>query len=152
MLKWVIAIAVIISGSILGFMYYQLGQYSTEVEVTTPLPSISTIRIVDGYKDGIHRLSGVVKLPHSCYSVAATTVVDHEVDPIGVSIVLRSKDNILDQPVCAQIRTRYPFEVLVEAQKDVAIKLVLDGEELPTAVTQTDWQSPAGNVVNIDPL
>lgn len=149
MTKWIVFFALIVSGSILGYMFYSLQQNSIEAEGPAPSVSIGAIRIVDGFKDGIHRLSGTVKLPHSCYSVKTDSIVDAN-DASKVILTLTSRDNMLDQSVCAKIRTRYPFETIIEAQKDITIRLVLDGAEFPVVVAQTDWQNPSGSIINTD--
>ena len=146
MTKWIVLIAFVISGSILGVMYYQLGKLSTE-SGSESAQNPNAVHIVDGYKDGFHRLSGVIKLPHSCYSIKADSSVKFDAhDDVTVSIV--SKNNLLDQAVCANIRTRYPFETIVEGPKVITVHLVVDGVEVPTVVSQVDWLNPAGNVVN----
>lgn len=150
-MKWVIIITIIFSGSILGYMYYEMEKISAGNAQLSVVPNPNSVRIVDGYRDGIHRLSGTVKLPHSCYSVKTDTVIDKD-DHSKVTIILTSKDNILDQPVCAQIRTRYPFETIVETQQAISVQLILDDVELPVIVNQTDWMDPSGNIINETPL
>lgn len=149
MIKWLILFTVLVSGSILGYMYYEMNKISSGGPRAIVIQDPNAIRIVDGWKDGIHRLSGTIKLPHSCYSVKTDSSIDRN-DPSKVTLAITSKDNILDQPICAKIRTRYPFETIVETQKEITIFLSVDGASIPVIVSQTDWQNPSGNIINTD--
>lgn len=147
MTKWIILLAFILSGSILGFMYIQVNKTPTSDSTADAVQDLNAVRVVDGYKDGFHRLSGMIKLPHSCYSLKTDATVRFDaLDDVTITIV--TKDNILDQAVCANIVTRYPFQTIVEAPKTITLHLVVDGVEVPTIVSHVDWQNPTGDVVN----
>jgi hypothetical protein len=147
MTKWIILFAVLLSGSILGFMYVQINRTPTGDSTDAAVQDLNAVRVVDGYKDGFHRLSGTIRLPHSCYSLKTDASVRFDaLDDVTITII--TKDNILGQAVCANIVTRYPFQTIVEAPKVITLHLIVDGVEVPTIVEHVDWQNPSGNVVN----
>ena len=146
MFKWTLAVVVIISTAILGYMYYQLEQISGTPEITVTPPT-NAVRIIDAFSDGIHRYSGSVRLAHSCYAVDQTIGTDPK-NPNTVIITLISKDKMLDQKLCAQIPTSYPFEEVYEGPPETQVKLLLDERELPVRLVKTAWQSPSGDIIN----
>ncbi len=141
-------IVLIISGGILGYMYVQLEQGDNSVATSTaPIAERKSVRIFDGYNDGVHRYDGQIRLPHSCYSVSISIKPDPE-DAHTAIITLVTKDNMLDLTLCVQIPTAYPFEEVYDAPADTAIRLMLNGKELPVHVIKTNWVSPKGNILN----
>lgn len=143
-----VLIVFIISGGILGYMYVQLEQGDNSVATTTaPIAERKSVRIFDGYNDGVHRYDGQIRLPHSCYSVSISIKPDPE-DAHTVIIALVTKDNMLDLTLCVQIPTTYPFEEVYDAPADTGVRLTLNGSELPVHVMKTSWINPKGNTVN----
>ena len=147
MIKWILTIVILISSAILGYMYVELEQISSTPEII-PIPTTNTVRIVDAYSDGVHRFTGQVRLGHSCYSLDTAVHADPK-DPNVVIITLTSKDKMLDQKLCAQIPTAYPFEEVFEGPSTMTARLVLDEKELPVRLIKTAWQSPGGDVTNL---
>ena len=147
-MKWVIAFAIVISVGIMGYFYVGLMQDTKvpPVAVSTATTSRS-IAIYHAFKDGEHRFSGQIKLPHSCFALDAGAVHD----PKNASIViidLKVKDKMLDQAICAQIPTNYPFQVIADGPLDTVIRANLNGEELGVRLTETEWQSSVGTYIN----
>ncbi len=147
MMKWIVIFAVLISGGILGYMYYQLELVPASTENIPPPPVTNSIRIYDAFNDGVHRYDGQIRLPHSCFSLKINIAPDPKDSRIAV-IALVTKDNMLDLKLCAQITTSYPFEEVYDAPGDTAVRLTLNGEELPVRLVKTAWQNPKGAVVN----
>ena len=148
MLKWMALIVVIISGGILGYMYVQLEEGDSSIATsTTTIADRKSVRIFDGYDDGVHRYDGQIRLPHSCYSVSISIKPDPD-EPHAAIITLLATDKMLDLTLCAKITTTYPFEEVYDAPADTAIRLMLNGKELPVHVIKTNWVNPKGNTVN----
>lgn len=147
-MKWVFITAIIISSGILVYFYEEINK----TPATPTIASISTstsarsIQIIHAFKDGEHRFSGSVRLSHSCYTLDAEAKHDPK-DISNITIELRTKDNLLDQPVCAQIPTNYPFEVLAEAPEDIMLEVHLNNENIVVHEKKVDWQSSA-NYIN----
>ena len=143
-----VLVVFIISGGILGYMYTQLEQSDGSVATSTaPIADSKAVRIFDGYNDGVHRYDGQIRLPHSCYSVAISIKPDSEF-PGTVIIYLVTTDKMLDLTLCAQLPTVYPFEEVYDAPADTAVRLMLNGRELPIHVIKTNWVNPRGNILN----
>ncbi len=138
----------IISGGILGYMYVQLQQSDSSVATTTPpIANSKSVRIFDGFNDGVHRYDGQIRLPHSCYSVGISMKPDTD-NPATAIISLVATDKMLDLSLCAQIPTTYPFEEVYDAPADTAVRLMLNGKELPVHVVKTTWVNPKGDILN----
>lgn len=141
-MKWVIAFTIVITAGIMGYFYVELMK-NEGVEVapisatTTPTRSID---IVHAFKDGEHRLSGHIKLSHSCYAVDAEAVHDAK-EPNVVNIVITVKDRMLDESICAQLPTNYPFQILAEAPEDIEIRAQINDEDVGVKLINTEWQS-----------
>ena len=147
MMKWIALIVIIISGSILAYLYMELDKVRSG-EISAPIAELeNTIHIVHSYKDGIHRYAGQIKLPHSCYSVDAEAVIPLN-DPSIINITLRTKDNLLSEKICSSIRTRYPFEVIADAPANAIVSLTLDGTVQPIKIVETNWQDSRGTQYN----
>lgn len=139
MTKWIAAIVLIISGSILGYLYVELNKVESGTAQLPPPEAENTVRVVHSYKDGVHRYAGQIKLPHSCYAVGAEAVIPFE-EPSKVTIALITKDNLLSEKICSSIRTRYPFEVIADAPENAVVTLTQDGVVQPIKIIETNWQ------------
>lgn len=144
--KWIALCVLIFSCSILGYFYVELENTRSESFVTPP-PVSSAIRVVHSYKDGVHRYTGTVKLPHSCYGLTPDENPTSQKDPEKFVIILISTDRLLEQRLCAKISTRYPFEVITDAPEHIITALTLDGVEMPIHLVETMWQNPKGTTV-----
>jgi len=155
--KWIAFIVLLISGSLLGYFYYELERTSLEVETATTtlpiIPKTSGIRLFHSYKDGIHRYTGEVKLPHSCYSLDTQVRRDPK-DPTSLVVVLTSTDRMLEQRLCSKIQTGYSFEAVVETPdvNNLNVTLLLDGNDVPFHIVETQWQGAQGTILTTPPL
>ena len=147
-MKWVIAFAIVISVGIMGYFYVGLMKDTSAPPVAVSTATTSrSILIYHAFKDGEHRFIGQIPLQHSCYSLDAEAVHDRK-DPNIVVITLKATDKMLDQPICAKIRTPYPFQVLAEGPQDIDIRAAFNGEEVAVKLMETEWQSSAGTYIN----
>lgn len=144
MTKWVIISAVTIAGLILVYVLKQ----SEIVPSTTPPLTPNAVTITHSFKDGIHRYSGALRLPHSCYEPVATNIVHATNDPSTLVMSLTTKDALLDKRLCFQVPTTYPFEYITEAAEQVVLRLKVDGVETPVNLIETPWQSGKGTLIN----
>lgn len=147
MTKWIVVIALILSVSILGFVYVQLNNVGSDAASTTSVEAPNTIHILHSYKDGVHRFAGQIKLPHSCYRVASDAVIPPD-EPRNITITLNTTDNLLSEKICSSIPTRYPFEVIADAPQDAVATLTIDGVTQPIKITETNWQDSQGTQYN----
>lgn len=154
MLRIIIIVSLLLTTGIFGFLFYSATRTSPAPVETSLSRNLnpSPIAITDGFQDGIHRISGTVKLAHSCYGV--TTVADYDEANARIDLFLTSRDNFDRNPSsCARYPTQYPFSTIAEAPQDVSsFRLFLDGDELMTSVRRTDWQDPSGNIINSAPI
>ena len=147
-MKWVFAFTIVIAAGIMGYFYVQLmnEKISTPVAVSTATTS-RTVTLIHAFKDGEHRFSGQIKLPHSCFALDAEAVHDKKNSSI-VTITLNAKDKMLDQTLCANIPTNYPFQILAEGPEDIVILASFNGDDLGTKIIETEWQSSTGTYFN----
>lgn len=146
MIKWIAFIVIIITGSILGYFYVEL---KTLEETPSELPLVANtnaVRIVHSFGDGIHRYTGYIKLPHSCYAITTETYKDlKQSNDVVVSIT--TKNNMTEQQFCSQISTRYQFEAVEDAPESARLILRVDGIVRPTTIIETDWTNPRGTII-----
>src|SRR3989344_645173 len=143
MTKWIILTVVIISGSIFGY-FLLLAKPNT----TTPLrPESSVVTIRHSFKDGEHRYTGGIWLPHSCFAVTAD-IAHIPNDPTALLLTLATKDHLLDQLLCFQFSAPYQFEAYTEALEQSTLKLKVDGKDTPVNLVETMWQSGKGTLIN----
>lgn len=148
MYKWLFLSVLLISGGILWVLYsniYKLDKTPGEEPVT----SSSIVHVTHAFKDEIHRFSGEIKLPHSCYATRVEVVPDvTSKNAYIISIV--TTDRMLEQSICLKIPTRYPFMVLAEAPEDISFTLMVDNKLTEMRVTNVDWVSSSETI--LDPL
>jgi hypothetical protein len=147
-MKWVIAFTIVISAGIMGFIYVNLSKNAPPQQVAvSTATSTRSLSMYHAFKDGEHRFSGQVKLPHSCYALDAQALHDKK-NPNIVTINLIAADKMLDQALCAKIPTNYPFQILAEGPEDIEVRAEFNGEELGVKMTDTEWQSSVGTYIN----
>ncbi len=146
-MKWIIAFAVILSAGVMGYLYVDLEMGKGEGEHMVVASSSPAIPVYHAYKDGEHRFIGQLKLPHSCYTLDAQTYRDPR-SPEYITITLKTTDKMLDQSLCAQIPTNYPFQVLAEGPEKIVVDAELNGEPYSVRMTETSWQSSTGTYIN----
>ncbi|OGZ05121.1 MAG: hypothetical protein A2845_02250 [Candidatus Lloydbacteria bacterium RIFCSPHIGHO2_01_FULL_49_22] len=147
MMKWPFFIVLAISGGILWYLYTNLDNSALTSNGTATSGIQSVIAVTHSYQDGVHRFSGEIKLSHSCYSIDTQTVSDPKSEDRLV-IKITTTDHFLERSTCAKFSTRYEFQVIAEAPKDVAYTLQVDGKELPIRTSNVDWNNPNAFFVN----
>jgi hypothetical protein len=147
MSKWIALFVLIISGSILGYFYYELENVTSDTPVIIPVVNTHALRVYHSFNSGEHRYAGEIKLPHSCYELKVTEIASDPHDHTKYTITLTSIDRMLDVRLCVKIPTRYGFDVLITAPEGIHTSLVVDGAETPMRLIETDWQNPKGNSI-----
>lgn len=115
-------------------------------------PEVQTsgkIPLRHSYESGIHRYRGQITLDHSCYAVDTSVTRDHRVPGVAV-ISITTTDITIRQPVCAQIKTPYVFDAVVnepDATKNLTLKLFVNGVARDYALIESSWTDPANSVV-----
>ncbi len=146
MSKWIALIVIIIAGSILGYLYIDLKNLELN---PTELPVVevpNTVRIVHSFSDGIHRYTGSIKLPHSCFSINTEIERDPKING-DIVLSITTKNNITEQSFCSQIPTRYQFETIIEAPEESHLVLRVDDIPRPTKIIETQWTNPTGTII-----
>lgn len=149
MIKWVLLVVVLVSGGIMWLLVNHLENTPPDNAILERANVPGVVRVVHSYKDGVHRYTGEIKLPHSCYLVDKNIWTDLKLLD-KVEIRLTTTDKMLDIAICSRFVTGYPFEVITEARESATMKLFVDGVERRTLIIESDWQSPQGTVINPD--
>lgn len=153
--KLIAVLAILVSGGVLAYLYYQLETAPLDPVPVTPVNAINdrTVKVTHAFKDGVHRYSGSFKLPHSCYEVAKDAVID-PLDPDRSDVLLRfrTKDRMGEISPCAEYSTIYPFELVLETDEDAAIRAEIDSKPMQIQVIESTWSSPKGTTIVGDPL
>ena len=147
MTKFIIAIAVVVSGVILAFMYVEIEKMKQDPSrIPASVEMKDKVLLVHSFRDGIHRYFGEIKLPHSCYGVSANILQDPN-DPTAARILVVTKDRMLEENFCSQFSTGYPFELVVDAPEDLHVTTFVDAKEVEHVEQKVDWQSPRGVLI-----
>lgn len=146
MLKWITFLVIIIAGSILSYFYIELKNLEETPTLLPPIETPNTVRIVHSFSDGIHRYTGNIKLPHSCYSLQTQMIQSPDLEKV-VTLSIETKNSITEQRFCSQIPTRYQFETIADAPEDVHLILRVDGVVRPTSIKETAWTNPTGTII-----
>lgn len=147
MTKWIIVASIGVALVVFYMTSAELGAPAKPV----PVEEAQRVTLVHAFKDGVHRYSGSIKRPHSCYGV---DVRSHR-DPRNTSRILlelETQDNYRPGAYCSTIMTPYPFETIVEAPSGVTAKLTIDGVESPVAIIESEWQNARGTLLNAELL
>lgn len=140
--KWLALIVLLLSSVVLGFLY--LEAQNTSVDFQAPDPK--AVRVVHSFQDGVHRYSGGITLPHSCYDVnldeAPQESTTHHI------LKLTAIDRMLDQRLCAKIPTRYPFETVIDAPENITTSMMVNNIPVPIILIESGWVNPKGTLVN----
>jgi hypothetical protein len=145
--KWIALFVLIISTSILGYLYVELETVTSETPPLVPQLSTRALRVFHSFDSGEHRYIGEIKLPHSCYELNVSEIASDPRDPTVFTITLTSIDRMLDTRLCVKIPTRYGFDVLITAPEKITTSLVVDGAETPMRLIETAWQNPKGKAI-----
>lgn len=145
-MKWMFLLVLIIAGGILSFLYINLDKAG--VAPATPGLDSSTkeVVVIHSFKDGTHRFSGEIKLPHSCYSIDADTAIDpKKINTLTIQITTRDRSR--EWSPCANFATGYEFSVIADASEDVSYSLEVDGKQQRMSARESKWESSTGTVV-----
>ena len=147
--KWIALFSVLIAGSSLWFILLRPG-----IETGGDAPDMISsdpraLTITHAFKDGVHRYDGVLRLSHSCYYVESDVAYDHR-NATVLTLILKTKDRMLEQNLCIKIPTRYPFELVTDAPQEVTTILLVDGVQIPIKLIETDWVNPRGTILNLE--
>ena len=139
-MKWIVLAVLLISGTILGFLYYSIKDMERNPD-KLPLPvSEDALTIAHAYKDGAHRFAGYMYLPNSCHDVRASIVRDGKISE-NFELRVTTRDKQLETAFCSQLRTRYYFHVLEEGPELYNLKFYVSGKEHPYKLVEGKWQS-----------
>lgn len=146
--KRIFIIVFLITAGIFGFFYYDLNYSEKSMVVGDGASTSETVFTARHYyKDGVHKLLGEITLPHSCYEVNKRIQKTSNF-PEKFTVIIVATDHFLDQPVCANFRTKYPFVLVFEADENVEVAAVLNSEPIRVELTrQGDWFDPKGNSI-----
>jgi hypothetical protein len=110
-----------------------------------------TISVTHMVKDGAQRFVGEITLPHSCYRIVSQEYVpDIEDTDTGV-LDIKTQDLKLELRTCFFVPTNYPFDILTDNERKLAVTLRVDDKEIPISIRDRGWQSSSGTVVTPPP-
>lgn len=139
MWKVILILGLIFGGALLTVMYTVVNDDARSGIVPGAEGPLQTIALTAQYQNGVHRYYGEVKLPHSCYALDRSIDQSPD-DPKVIRITLNSTDKIGQISPCAQITTRYLFDLfLTGRERDMRPEILLDGRVLPLVVTNREW-------------
>lgn len=147
MLKLIIFAVLIFSTMGLWFTIVQLNNSANNPSVIG-VHGTSTVRVTHSYDSGIHRYTGEIRLPHSCFDLRLNENGADPFDPSRFVIILESSDRMLEQRLCAKIMTRYPFQLVVDGPPDMQVTLTLNGVSMPIQIKETAWQAGRNIISN----
>jgi hypothetical protein len=143
MLRWIIAISLLISAAIAGFFYWEIQKNEGELPSYAPLRTTTVgeevITIHHAFQDGVHKFSGRIRLPHSCYAVDPVITKD-KAEPSKMLMTLHIEDHMLDLKVCVQLPTTYEFETIAEGDRAITLSLNIGGKNRPIVLNEVPWQ------------
>lgn len=152
MLKWILGLSLIIGVFIFGFIYTKLHEGVPQGAFAPAVILPQTVTLNHLYKDGEHRFTGQIMLPHSCYLVKKSAYPETETEEV-IFLKLDTTDISDRTKSCSVIATRYPFDMLygTKTENPITIKFFINDAEVPTNITDLNWQSPRGRVINAHP-
>lgn len=145
MIKFIIFGVLIFSSLGLWFIFSQL-ENNVSAPLSLGMQGTSTVIVTHSYNSGIHRYTGYIKLPHSCYDLRLDENGGDPYDRSKYVIILHSSDRMLEQRLCGKIVTRYPFQLVVDGPEDMKVTLKLNGVEMPIELKETSWVELRGNI------
>lgn len=152
MAKWVTLLTLLVFAVIIGFLYFGVSNNHAQTLLHTSSSSKHEVtKVLHQYKDGFHRYTGDLKLPHSCYLLSQTSEFDKD-DTQHVLLKITATDVSSTQQSCANIPTRYPLDIVVESSQELTPTLFVNNEEYPIVSENKDWSNPTGTIVNQNPL
>ncbi len=140
MFKWILLVVLIISGSVLGFLYVQLKDMEQNPG-KLPVPTAEdAVTIAHAYRDGAHRYAGFLYLPNSCHEVTSIVMTDPKVLE-NFELRITTKDKQLETAFCSQLRTRYYFHALADGPEFINLRFVINGKERNYKLVEGEWQA-----------
>lgn len=138
-MKWVVIISIILSGSLIWFIFQHLENLEENPEnIPSHIPVGDKLLLNHGYREGHHLYSGEIKMPNSCYSINSRITMINAPKSIA-TIHLTSVDERLKYTVCSQISSGIPFDVLIDGPEDMAVQLFVDGKERTFTLNPVPW-------------
>ncbi len=128
MLKWIIFFTLLISGSILGYLYHNIKAMENNPDAIPAVEEVNAIRMLHSYKNGSHRYVGSIKLPNSCHEVKAVIVRDQKLTDI-FEMRITTKDLQMQTAFCSELSSRYQFSIDEEGPEQVTLTVKLNGKQ-----------------------
>ena len=143
MTKWIIIVAMVFAGFILGYSVQHLGD---ELPISPPSTAVPVL-IRHSLKDGVHYYTGALTLPHSCHTI--TTDLTRAIkDPTMLVLALTTNDRMFDERLCLRFPVEYPFEILADVPKVTSIKLRVNGVDTPINTIEVEWRNRRNTIIN----
>lgn len=132
---WVAA-AIIAFVVIVGFVL-SVPHTTRDAEKISSLQNAATVvpgvSLHDSYKKGLHTITGSVKAPNACTTVAAqATLSGDAADPSGILVQITLPT---DTGVCLQVPTNASFSTTISAPTGLPITATVNGEAATTTVS-----------------
>ncbi len=146
MTKWLFLVVLVVAGGVLGFLYVNLDKVEVPLNISDSDTAANEVVVTHAFKDGAHRFSGEFKLPHSCYSTDAITVIDpKKINALIIQIATR--DRSLEWSPCAIYTTRYEFIVIADEPENISFTLEIGGKQQRISVKEVSWESSSGAII-----
>lgn len=97
---------------------------------TRPAPSVSSVALHDSFKKGLHTITGSVKAPNPCTSLATTATLSDASSTTPSILVKISMPE--DAGVCLQQSSDLTFSTTVSAPPNVPITVLVNGSVATT--------------------
>jgi hypothetical protein len=127
MFKWIIFIALIISGSILAYLYNNVKALENNPNAIPALEVDGTLHMIHSYKNGVHHYVGSMSLPNSCHKIETLVVRDPKLAEI-FDLRITTRDLQAETAFCSQLRSRYQFAVDEEGPEQVTLRVKVNGK------------------------
>lgn len=122
--RLLIAAAIIGGAIIIGFVLSvpHTRDLPRPVEPEKVTPAIPTVSLHDGYKKGVHTITGNVTAPNACTQVAAHASLASSTQSIVVAATFAA-----DSGVCLQVPTRITFSTTLAAPGGLPLSATVNG-------------------------
>lgn len=139
MLKIVVGLGILFAAALFALFYAVTTQDARDGIIPPPPRAVpEAVTIFAQYQDGIHRFTGEIPLPHSCY-LLTRSVEARSSNPKVAVINIRTEDKSAILDTCSHITTRYPFDVTYAGEANVTPIIEVDGTAIPVKVVRREW-------------
>lgn len=135
MFKWILIVALIISGSVLTYLYHHVKALEQNPSALPVAEASNTLHLLHSYKNGFHHYVGSMSLPNSCHKVEATMIRDMKLVEI-FEMRITTRDLQMETPFCSELRSRYQFAVDEEGPERVTLSVKINGKPYPFKVIE----------------